>query len=216
MGLLEAQVLSADTPIPDLLDGLGHLRLLRAQDYDAIPREQLRMFCHAHGRYGLPTVELVHWLREFIGKRRAIEIGAGHGDLAFHVGLHATDSWCQDFPDVKIYYEMMGQPRIQYPAWVEKLEAADAIKRHKPEVVVASWVTEWIPSDGPVPSSGGSVYGVHEDQILASGVTYVLIGNEAVHGAKKIMAWPCETYALPFLRSRASRPELDRVYVWNP
>lgn len=199
-----------------MLDSDGHLLVRSDADYDKIPHDSLRLFCHQHGRYGLPTLELLDWLLNLIAGRKAIEIGAGYGDLAWHLIVPATDSYCQDFPDVKTYYDMMGQPRIKYPAWVEKLNAAEAIEKYRPEVVLASWVTEWLSPFTEAPAQGGSVYGVREDAILAAGITYVLIGNEAVHGRKKIMAWPHETYALPFLRSRASQPELDRVYVWNP
>jgi hypothetical protein len=50
---------------------------------------------------------------------------------------------------------------------------------------------------------------------LATGREYILIGNRQVHGSKKIMAQPHQEFALPFLRSRANHPELDRVWIWN-
>ena len=67
----------------------------------------------------------------------------------------------------------------------------------------------------PPPPSGGNVWGVKEDEILATGREYILIGNRQVHGSKKIMAQPHQEFALPFLRSRANHPELDRVWIWN-
>ena len=47
------------------------------------------------------------------------------------------------------------------------------------------------------------------------GCTYILIGNVNVHGRKKIRAQPHREFALPFLRGRAIRPHLNRVWVWN-
>lgn len=213
--IFEGEVLSADLPMPELLQPDGSLRLLYADEYDAIHREALRLFCHQHARYGLPTVELIVWLLEKLAGRIAIEIGAGSGDLAPHLGIPATDSWCQEKSDVKIYYAVMGQPRIRYPERVEKLDAAEAIQKYDPEIVVASWVTHWISPDAPVPEGGGNVYGVREDLIVDSGRTYIFVGNEAVHRHKPILDRPHETYRLPFLRSRASRAELDCVWIWN-
>lgn len=205
-----------DTPVPDITDSKGRLLLLPAAAYDAIPRERILQFCHRTARYGLPTAELVAWLRERITRRMTIEIGSGRGDLAFHLGIPATDSYCQTFPDVKEMYARMGQITIDYPPWVEKLEAAEAIAKYSPEIVLAQWVTHWIDPNLPMPPEGGSMYGIDEDRIVASGMTYILIGNDLIHDHKPIMDFPHETHALPFLRSRASMPSADRVYIWNP
>ncbi len=77
------------------------------------------------------------------------------------------------------------------------------------------WVTEWIDPNLPPPQAGGNIWGVKEDEILTEGCEYILIGNQKIHGRKKIMAEPHKEYALPFLCSRATYPALDRVWVWN-
>jgi hypothetical protein len=59
------------------------------------------------------------------------------------------------------------------------------------------------------------MFGVQEDQLLATGVTYVFIGNLAVHQHKPILKRPHRELALPFLRSRARDPSLNRVLIWN-
>jgi hypothetical protein len=209
------EILKSDTPLPDLLDEQGHLRLLAAAEYDALDRTSLRMFCHQFGRYGLPTRELIAWLKDKIGSRKAIEIGSGHGDLAFHLGIPATDSWMQTRPDVAAYYHLTGQPAIHYPAWVEKLEAIEAIKKYKPQVVVGSWITHWVSPHKIPPNNVGSIYGVKEHLIIDRGLTYIMIGNDDVHRFKPIMQRKHESLTLPFLRSRAKHPGLDRVYIWN-
>lgn len=201
--------------MPDLLDSRGRLKLLPTSAYDAIGPEGLRLWCHHHARYGLPTLELVDWVREEIGDREAIEIGAGHGDLGYRLGIPATDSWNQALPEVAHYYRVMGQPVIQYPEWVVRLDALAAVEHYQPEVVVASWVTQWVDPDKDPPRGGGSVYGVKEEEILDRGITYILIGNITVHGDKRIMKIKHRELELPFLRSRSSRPELNRVWVWN-
>jgi hypothetical protein len=212
---MQFSILRANPPLPDLLDGDGLLRLLSASAYDAIARDALRLFCHKHARYGLPTVELVNWLREQIAGRTVIEIGSGSGDLAHHLGIPATDNRMQEWPEIQVNYRLMGQPVIRYPGFVQSLDAIDAVATYRPEVVIASWVTEWIDPNLPPPPTGGNPWGIKEDQIVAGGSTYILIGNIKVHGAKKIMALPHQEHVLPFLRSRAMFPSLDRVWVWN-
>lgn len=212
---MEIQILDADLELPDLLDSNGLLKLLLAQDYDRIPPDALRLWCHKHGRYGLPTIELVHWLEDRIIGRKAIEIGSGAGDLAHVLAIPATDNRMQEWPTIRLHYELTGQPVIQYPDFVQKLDALDAVQQYVPDVVVASWVTEWIDPNLPPPEHGGNAWGVKEDEILATGCTYILIGNVKIHGRKKIMAQPHDEFALPFLRSRAIHPALDRVWIWN-
>lgn len=204
------------TPLIDLLDHSGALRLMPSQDYEAYSNDSIRLWCTLHGRYGLPTVETVAWLREQVGGRSAIEVGAGAGDLCRHLGIHGTDNHCQEWPAVRRYYAKLGTPPISYAPWVETLDAVEALRRYQPQVVVGSWLTEWVdPTNMNVGEAGGSIYGIKEDAILDSGATYIMVGNEKIHGAKSIMRHPHETHALPFLRSKSSSPEMDRVYIWR-
>jgi hypothetical protein len=109
----------------------------------------------------------------------------------------------------------MRQPVIRYPDWIEKVEALEAVQKYKPQIVVASWVTHWIDPHAPMPPGGGSMFGVQEDQLLATGVIYVFIGNLLVHHYKPIMKRPHRMIELPFLRSRANVPDNDRILIWN-
>jgi hypothetical protein len=198
---------------PELLDSHGIIQLKRSAELDLIPRNALRLFCHNQARYVLVTSELVTWLRALIADRKAIEIGSGAGDLAYHLGIPGTDNHCQEWPDVKAYYNLTGQPLVRYPDFVENLDALDAIKKYKPDIVIGAWVTQWVDPHKPIPAGGGSMYGVNESLLLDTGVTYVMIGNDEVH-KKEIMQRPHSKYKLRFLRSRASHPEFDSVYVW--
>lgn len=213
---LRGSVIAADTPVPsNMTDQNGILRLRPAAEYDDIPLDSLRLWCHLSARYGLPTAELVAWLREFIGDRKAIEIGSGAGDLAYHLGIPATDNRQQEWPDVAAHYRATRQPTISYPDWVRKYDAIDAVLALKPQIVIGSWVTHWINPNRPPPPGGGNMYGVKEHALLALGVTYVVIGNLAVHQHKPILGMPHEEYRLPFLRSRAANRDLERVWVWR-
>jgi hypothetical protein len=200
--------------VPIQLDHSGVMPLYPARYFDAIPEIPLRIWCHVHARYGLITEELVLWLKDFIGDRSAIEIGSGHGDLAYHAHIPATDNRMQEWKDIREFYALTRQPTIKYAPFVDEVDALDAVFRYKPEVVIGSWVTHRIPADEPSPEFGGNHYGVREPEILETGVTYVFIGSEAIHGKKPILNRPHQTYRPPFLRSRSTRRD-DVIYVWN-
>lgn len=212
---MDFELLPPESKLPNLLDDNNILNLLDSKAYDAISPNALRVWCHFHVRYGLPTAELIEWLQKRIAGRKTIEIGSGTGDLAYHLGVQATDNRMQEWPDIKAYYRLIGQPPIKYPNFVQELDALEAVEQYKPDVVIGSWITQWIDPNLPAPPEGGNAWGIKEDKILATGCTYILIGNQKIHGSKKIMALPHEEFELPFLRSRASFPELNRVWIWN-
>jgi hypothetical protein len=209
-----ARTIRADAPQPDLMGDKGVIKLLPAAAYDAFDPDGLRLWCMRNARYGLPTVELIAWLKNYIGDRSVIEIGSGAGDLAHHLGIKGTDSKIQSDPKAAMFYILTQQPTIRYPNWIERREALAAVRKYKPQVVVASWVTNWIDPHN-TPPGGGCMFGVHEDQLLATGVTYVFIGNLLVHQHKPILKVPHQELALPFIRSRAYDPSQDRVLIWN-
>lgn len=206
--------LRGDEPQPDLMGPDQVIKLLHNSAYDGFDPNGVRLWCHHHARYGLPTVELIVWLNDYLGGRTAIEIGSGSGDLCHHLGIRGTDSKIQDDPRAAIFYRLLNAPTIRYPASVERLEALEANAKYQPDVVIASWVTHWVDPDN-VPPGGGCMFGVHEDQLLATGVIYVMIGNLAVHRHKPILRVPHRELALPFIRSRAADPSLDRIFIWN-
>lgn len=191
------------------------LRLLPAAEYDTLDPHDLRLFCHKYARYGLPTEETVATIKAMIGGRMAIEIGCGHGDLGYHLGIHRTDAMLQDEPGIKELYRLTGQPTVNYPNDVKKLTAEAAVEKFKPQVVVGSWITEWISPHLPPPPQGGSVFGVKVAEMLAKIETYIMVGNLATHGRSACMSLPHDTMAFDFIRSRAVQPELDRIFTWE-
>jgi hypothetical protein len=209
------KVLQPDLPLPDILLPSGLIKLLPMAFYEKIPAENLQLWCHKFARYGIPTVELIEWLQEWIGGKTAIEIGAGAGDLAHYLNIIATDNRMQEWPEIYNTYRFLNQPVIKYPKFIQKFDAVEAVKHFKPNVVIACWVTEWIDPTLPPPPAGGNIYGVKEDEILREGCTYILIGNEKIHGAKKIMSLPHKEFTFPFLVSRSIFPKLNRIWVWN-
>jgi len=199
-----------------LFDDCQRLRCVPDAVIAGIDHQDLMVWCLKNAVYGLVTEELVAWLKELIGDRSAIEVGSGNGSLGRALGITRTDSFIQDRVDVALYYIAMGQPIIAYGHDVEKLEAQEAVDKYKPQVVIGSWLTQWIDPELPPPPAGGSIYGIREEELLRSPSVeaYVVVGNREVHGAKAICRFPYDVYQFPWIRSRSSRPAGNAIFVW--
>lgn len=198
--------ISAELLLPN-----GKLKLLSYKDYQQFEWDDVRFFCWKYCRYGLPTIELIEFLKNQIGNRGAIEIGSGHGDLGYHLGIPMTDSYVQSDKDFIDTLALAGQNAISYPPDIEKLEALDAIAKYKPQVVVSSWVThKW--REG---QANGFIRGVEQDKILPQCETYILIGNDAIHKHSPIMAKAHHKVRRDFLLSRATKTNLNYMYFWG-
>lgn len=200
-----------------LLDDNGFLKILPASFYEELDPVGLRLFCHIHARYGLPTKELVEFLKGYIGNKSAIEIGAGCGDLGRALDIPMTDNFCQEWPDVKAMYLAAEQPTIQYGRDVERLDALEAARKYKPDIVIGQWVTNWIDPNLPAPPGGGSMYGIKEDLLLEECQSYVMIGNSNVHGHKPILQKRHTEIQNrnKAIRSRADDQSMNVVYIWK-
>ena len=161
------------------------------------------------GIYGMPTVELIEHLKSIIAGRSCIEIGAGSGILSEYLGIHATDNRQMERPEIRLHYQLTGQPLTVYGDKVEGIDAHDAIRRYRPQVVVASWVTHKYREDRAW--AGGNATGVDEDWVLDHCEEYIFIGNDYVHMHKSIWDREHEKYSTPFLFSRTSRGTGDFI-----
>lgn len=167
-------------------------------------------------RYQFVTVELVHWLKEQIGGRRAIEVAAGNGDIGHALGIPMTDSYMQTLPEIVAHYAKLGQPTISPPPAVEKLGANAAVLQHKPQVVIASWMTQkYLPGDERTPKINSSIYGADEVAIVDSVETYIHIGNAGSHFDKRALRRPHKVFAFDWLVSRAIDQRMNNIYVWS-
>lgn len=196
-----------------LLGEDGKLRILPASVYKKIPHEDLIAWGHRKAYYGFPTQELCIWLLQVIAGRSAIEIGCGHGVLGKYLTIPCTDSKIQARPDIIAHYKSMGQPIIDYPPHVEKLEAMDAVTRYRPRVVIASWVTQRFKEGDQL--GNGLVDGVDEEELIKSVDCYIHIGHDNVHGKKRIKKYGHEEHRLPFLYSRAIDPTGNVINIWR-
>jgi hypothetical protein len=198
------------------IDANGRIRLLPASEFQKVPHDLLKVWCHLNARYGIPTLELVEWLKDRIGGRKAIEIGSGNGDLGYHLGIPETDSYCQQFPEVRAFYQLAGQfPTCPLPA-VKKYEAIAAIKRARPQVVIGSWITRrFIRGVDIEGKSEASAYGPKEEDILKGCQEYIHIGNLNVHSGKTILVKNHESYWFPWLVSRAEDQSKNIIWIWR-
>jgi hypothetical protein len=209
---------AADTSYLDRLwlDEHGRIKLMAASEFRKVPHEHLIIWCHRRARYGLPTLELIEWLRSQIAGRFAIEVGAGNGDLGFHLGITATDSRIQMSPETRAFYATLRQPPTRPRKEVQTLDANAAVRRLKPKVVIASWLTRkfvrGVDIDG---ISQASIHGADEEAIRAATETYIHIGNCDSHAAKTALSLPHEVFHFPWLVSRARCQENNVIYMWK-
>lgn len=96
---------------------------------------------------------------------------------------------------------------------VEKLDAAAAVAKYRPNVVIACWVTHRF--DPYRPYAGGSVTGVDEASIIESCDEYIFIGNEHVHAHKPIWKMPHEKLTPRWLYSRAVNGSREFIATWR-
>ena len=95
----------------------------------------------------------------------------------------------------------------------EKLDAASALRKYKPNVFVACWVTHLF--DANRPDAEGSMFGFAEARLIASCDEYIFIGNEQVHARKPIWAIPHEKLTPPWLYSRPVNGSRDFIAIWR-
>lgn len=177
--------------IDNLLLVNGLLQVLPAAELRKIPYDDLRLWCHKNAVYGLPSVELIEFLRREIGDtKNAIEVGGGNGVFGRSLGIISTDSKIQLAPEMQALYAGMGAPIVNYGTDVIELEASNAIRDLKPRVVFGSWVTQYIAPTRTNVTTGGSIYGLKETEFIRHIDKYIIYGNHATHHDKEIFTVP--------------------------
>jgi hypothetical protein len=199
------------------LDAKDRLPLLPASFYEAIDPVERFFWSAKNARYGLPTEELIAFLKKEIGDRTALEIGAGMGDLGSHLGIKMTDSAIQvTRPELSLYYRSLGHAPTDPPPDVERIDALEAIKRYKPDVVVGSWITQlYRKGDEEPPKIESSIYGVDEEEILRHVKKYIHIGNAKSHGQKRILFRPHHETRGTWICSRSLQSNENNILIWK-
>lgn len=189
-------------------------KVLPAEVYASVSRDELRVWCVVRAFYGLPTCETVEWLATFmrdhdIERHQALEVGAGNGVFGRALGIRMTDSWVQTAPELRA---VIVQPPVVYSDDVEQIEALDAVVKYEPKLIFGSWVTHRFDPK----TETGFALGLQEQAMFRHGSVraYVVLGNRAVHGHKPMLARKHQILQPPGLMSRSSRPQDDCFYVW--
>ncbi len=199
------------------LERHAKLPLLPAETYRSWSSAGLRIGCSKLGIYGLPTVELIDFLKsEIPDLNKAIEIGAGAGHLGRLLGVTMTDSFIQNDHEVRRVLNFMGSPVVPYGDDVEPLSALEAVDRYQPDVVVASWITQFAPPGYKSQEEvAASPFGVREDILISKVRKYIHIGNEGTHMSKFILKRPHRKIKAPWIVSRATYPAANVIYIWE-
>ncbi len=188
----------------DCIDEHGRLRVMPARYYAQTTPEQRARLCVEQAAYCLPTHELIAFLRSEIAGRKAIEIGAGNGVVAEALGIPATDSYMQERPEIRAYYEAHHQPIVKYGPNVERLDAIVATERYRPEVLVACWLTHRWREEAP--ERGGNYDAPDERTLLACCQTLIFVGNTSAHAHHPLLVTSRHLHLEPdWLYSRALR-----------
>lgn len=182
-----------------------YLHLRSSEEYNKLFRyEEIQWFCHTHGLYQVPTIELVDFLKKEITDT-AIEIGAGLGQIGCHLDIRMTDSKLQARPEMVKHYTAMGAPVINYGDHVEKIGAITAVKKYFPRIVLACWVTE---------KNKWNTGGVNEVDMIPLIRKYILVGNRGSHADKTIFRmYKTTEIELSGLLSRAANPQDNRIWI---
>lgn len=197
----------------EVFDENGDLIIHPASFYASKTPNERALVCVLNGLYGLPTLELVDWLREFIGNRSALEIGAGNGALARALGIAAVDNRMQERPEIIERYNRQGQGLVRYGSNIETLEAIKGIKKYKPQVVLGVFIThKYNPREH---WRGGNMYGPDVREILKNCEQYVHIGNENTHASHVLWKYPHVLHFRPWLYTRCTSYGRDFIGVWN-
>lgn len=198
----------------NLVDDKGILILRPSQFYrDNYSFDELRVWMHFKGVYGLPTQELCTFLEEQMGnwKKRSIEVGAGNGWLGHHLGIPMFDNKFQARLDVKLFYAINRQPVIKYPDFVTEMDGLDAVVKYKPHTVIMQWVTQKVTSGDSI-DKAGCCGGLQLELLLQKVKQLILVGSPAVHGTADLMQAQHTEHEADWILSRNPR---NIIYIWN-
>lgn len=198
-----------------LLDNQGRLKVVPYKDIKDIAQEHISTFCVKNGIYAVVTKELVDFLEEEINqkKEKTIEIGSGNGVIGKALDIKGTDSLMQLRPEIKAHYESLKQAIVPYGEDVEKLDAMEALRKYRPEIVIGAWCTHKYNSIEHW--RGGNEFGINERKIVDKTKKYIHIGNEKVHSKKPIIKLPHRVVKAPWLVSRSMSYDLNAIYIWE-
>lgn len=194
-----------------VMDG-REMRILPHAEWMKFSWAEIRTLLHETATYVVPTEELIDYLDELIGDKKAIEICAGNGYIGSELDIVMTDSYQQqDDKMTVLMYDLMKQPRIKYPKSVIKMEAGQAVRRIRPHTVIGCYATHKWRDD----VQNGNDKGVDFEDIFARVQRIILVGHKETHKYNPLMALPHQEIELPGLLTRAADQSLNRIFIWE-
>jgi hypothetical protein len=93
------------------------------------------------------------------------------------------------------------------------MAANEAVEHYKPEVVIATWVTQiYLETEH---ERGGNMFGIDEGVILDKVDCYIHVGHEKTHGTKRILKRDHQKLSYPWLYSRSLDSSKQVIYMWD-
>ena len=124
------------------------------------------------------------------------------------------DNFMQSWPEIRMFYDLVGTPVINYHRNTIKGDANTAILTLKPRVVVASWITHRYNEN--FHALGGNVHGVDEVAMFNDIEKYIFFGNDKTHKDKPIFAdaaFNIERIKNPNFFSRFLDHDLNTLFI---
>lgn len=205
-----------------VMEGKGIPKVVTAKVFDDFSDNQRMLLMVKHGLYVFPTLELASFIDNEVFGKTVLEIGAGNGAMADYLGIRATDNYSQapDYrpdPKLRALWEQgqqamknMGQAFVTYGDNVDRIEAMDAVIKHKPEIVYGCFITHKYRAG----DKDGNKFGVDEEKLIRR-CEYIMVGNAVTHRNKRILSVPHSELCLPGLITRAQHQEANRVWKWD-
>ncbi|MGL5582729.1 MAG: hypothetical protein ACRDCE_17425 [Cetobacterium sp.] len=205
-----------------VMESKGIPKVVDASVFDDFSDNQRMLLMVKHGLYVFPTTELAEWLGSHTFARKVIEVGAGNGAMANHLGVVATDNYSQapDYrpePNLRNLWiqgrqamERMGQAFVTYGANVNRVEAIDAVIKYRPELVYGCFITHKYRAG----DKDGNKFGVDEEKLIRR-CDYIMIGNAKTHQNKRILSLPHEEFIVPGVVTRCQDQSLNRIWMWR-
>ena len=164
----------------------GETKILPAKEWLRWGKNNLGAYLSYYNLWTVPTLELCDILDDEIGDLDCIEICAGLGYISKELGIRATDSYLKVSEE---YINTFGQTEhFQYPSFVEKIEASDAVDKYKPECVLGCYaVPKWTEERAKQyqletgKELHGSIKGVDYDYILPKIKKLILVGHRELY-----------------------------------
>lgn len=205
-----------------VMESKGIPKVVDAAVFKEFSDNQRMILMVKHGLYVFPTTELAEFIDQMVLGKTVLEIGAGNGTMARHLGIRATDNYSQapDYrPDPKLAnlwrqgqeaMKRMGQAFVTYGDNVERIEGIAAVIKYKPEIVYGQFITHKYKAG----DKDGNKFGVDEEKLLRR-CEYLMVGNAVTHKNKRILSLPHEEFELPGLVTRAQFQEANRIWKWD-